>query len=144
MSPRVLHLLEFCDWIRHELLRRRRPPDHALGRRGEDLAHRHLQRKGYCIVARNFRARSGAGEIDIIARRGDALVFVEVKTRSSTEFGAPDEAVDAHKQRRIVRAACEYIRRTEGCWDQARFDIVSVVLGVSPAIEHLEDAFRPE
>src|SRR5260370_28838432 len=74
-----------------------------LGRRGERAAEKYLKRKGYRIVARNFRA-SGA-EIDLVAIDGETLVFVEVKTRRSRAGGAPEEAVDARKQLRMLRAA---------------------------------------
>ena len=109
---------------------------------GEDLAHRYLRRKGCTVVARNFRARSGAGEIDLVVWHGGALVFVEVKTRSSEEYGAPEAAVDAEKRMAIQRTAREYSRRSGVEWDKTRFDIVSVVLGQPVRIEWLRDAFR--
>ena len=70
---------------------------HAWGARGEDLAHRFLQKLGYMVVARNWRAEDGSGELDLVAWDGASLVVVEVKTRASTEFGLPEEAVDAAK-----------------------------------------------
>ena len=91
------------------LRRRAMGGDH--GRIGEDLAHRYLRRKGCTIVARNYRTRSGSGEIDVVAWQEETLVFVEVKTRSSEEFGAPDRAVDADKQRHLRTAARDYARR---------------------------------
>jgi putative endonuclease len=112
------------------------------GRRGEDLAHRYLRRQGLTIVARNFRARSGRGEIDLIARDGDSLVFVEVKTRATTEFGTPDRAVGQQKEDEVRRAAREYVRRSGASWDQARFDLVNIVLTDPPSIQWIRDAFR--
>ena len=119
--------------------RRRNPEDH--GRIGEDLAHRHLRDNGCTVVARNYRVASGKGEIDIVAWHGEQLVFVEVKTRASAEFGDPDRAVDMEKRDRVMRAARDYLRRANVPAEHVRFDIVSVVLDPSPAIEWLRDAF---
>ena len=119
--------------------RRRKPGDH--GRIGEDLAHRHLRRHGCTIVARNYRTRSGSGEIDVVAWEGEKLVFVEVKTRATTEFGAPESAVDREKRERVMRAARDYARRSDVPWERVRFDIVSVVLEPELAIEWQRDAF---
>jgi putative endonuclease len=121
-------------------LRRRRDPDNH-GRIGEDLAHRHLRRNGCTVVARNYRTPSGTGEIDIVAWHGERLVFVEVKTRISAEFGAPESAVDAEKRDRLLRAARDYVRRADLDWENTRFDIVSVILQPTPTIEWLRDAF---
>jgi putative endonuclease len=112
------------------------------GRLGEDMAHRYLRRRGCTVVARNFRARGGAGEIDLVAWHGRSLVFVEVKTRSSEEYGAPEVAVDAEKRIALERTAREYSRRSGVEWTKTRFDIVSVVLGKRVRIEWLRDAFR--
>ena len=94
------------------------------------------------MVARNYRALGGAGEIDLVAWEGDALVFVEVKTRASEEHGAPEAAVDAEKRIAIERTAREYARRSGVEWNRTRFDIVSVVLRRPVRIEWLRDAFR--
>jgi putative endonuclease len=122
------------------LRRRFHGGDH--GRLGEDLAFRFLRRKGCTVVARNFRARSGAGEIDLVAWHGETLVFVEVKTRSSEEYGAPEAAVDFEKRTALERTAREYSRRSGVEWGKTRFDIVSVVLEKPVRIEWLRDAFR--
>jgi putative endonuclease len=119
--------------------RRRRPEDH--GRIGEDLAHRHLRRNGCTVVARNYRTLSGSGEIDLIAWDGERLAIVEVKTRSRTDFGTPESAVDADKRARVIRAARDYARRADVPWEKVRFDIISIVLSSAPAIEWLRDAF---
>jgi len=124
-----------------DALRRRGPAGEDHGRIGEDLAHRYLRSHGCTVVARNYRARSGAGEIDLVAWHGDTLAFVEVKTRATTEFGDPDAAVDAEKRLRIERAAREYARRTGIDWQRTRFDIVSVALTRPPHIEWQRDAF---
>lgn len=114
----------------------------ATGARGEDLAHRFLQRRGYIVVARNYRPPSGRGEIDLVAWDGDVLVFVEVKTRASEEFGVPDRAVDREKQRLLDRAARDYSRRAGVPGDRVRFDIVNVVMDDPPRLELIADAFH--
>lgn len=120
--------------------RRRFSNDH--GRVGEDYAHRYLRRHGCTVVARNYRPRSGAGEIDIVAWDGEALAFVEVKTRVSAEHGEPESAVDAGKRERLEIAARDYARRAGVEWTRTRFDIVSVLLERPPRIEWSKDAFR--
>ncbi|HEV2445932.1 MAG TPA: YraN family protein [Candidatus Sulfopaludibacter sp.] len=124
-----------------DALRRRAFPDNH-GRMGEDAAHRYLRRRGCTVVARNYRPRSGPGEIDLVAWEGDRLVFVEVKTRATAEFGTPDRAVDEAKRAAVERAAREYASRANVGWEKARFDIVSVVLGRPMRIEWQRDAFR--
>lgn len=120
---------------------RRRSLRHDHGRLGEDYAYRFLRHRGCTVVSRNYRPRSGAGEIDIVAWHGERLVFVEVKTRSSTDFGTPEQAVDADKREALLRAARDYARRTGADWDRTRFDIVSVLLERPVRIEWLKDAF---
>jgi len=134
-------LYRLADRARHRMRRRRADPDFATGRRGEDLAHRFLRRQGFTIVARNYRPRAGAGEIDLIAWEKDQLAFIEVKTRATDEFGTPDRAVDAEKQAYIEHAARDYARRAGVDWGAVRFDIVSVLLTRPPAIGLLRDAF---
>jgi putative endonuclease len=113
-----------------------------LGRRGEDLAHSYLRRRKYVIVARNYRPLTGAkGEIDLIAREGQRLVFVEVKTRSSSAVSYPERAVNDEKQRFIIRAARDYARRANVDWRDVRFDVIAITGVNSPVIQHLEDAF---
>jgi putative endonuclease len=110
-----------------------------LGVRGERLAVRHLRRRGYRIVERNFRA-AGA-EIDIIASQGNTIVFVEVKARRTGSAGGAADAVDPRKQARIRRAAGIYLaRQPEGV--AARFDVVAIDWnGRRPTLELLKDAF---
>jgi putative endonuclease len=125
-------------------LRRRRTWDRnlAAGRRGEDLAHRYLRREGFLIVARNYRMASGEAEADLIAREGEDLVIVEVKTRESTDYGPPERAVNPEKQRHLIRVAREYARKTDTPWERVRFDVVSIVMGERPVITLLRGAFQ--
>jgi putative endonuclease len=130
------------EWLyRAAGVMRRRAMAGDHGRIGEDLAHRYLRRQGCTIVARNYRTRSGSGEIDLVAWQGETLVFVEVKTRDSAEFGTPDRAVDADKERHLRTAARDYARRAGVEWERIRFDVVSVVLNPR-RIEWIRDAFR--
>jgi len=122
---------------------RRRCLRHDHGRLGEDLAHRFLRRRGCTIVARNYRPRSGWGEIDLVAWHGGKLVFVEVKTRAGAEFGPPDRAVDAPKRAHLNYAARDYARRAGVEWKKVRFDIVSVLLAKPARIDWIRDAFAP-
>ncbi len=120
----------------------RHQPQHLRdARRGEDLAYRHVRKLGYRVVARNYRARHGKGEIDLVAWDQEQLAFVEVKTRSSEEFGAPERSVDHRKRQHLIHSALEYARRAGVDPMRMRFDIVSVVLA-SPIRVNLEkDAF---
>lgn len=97
-----------------------------LGRRGEDAAALYLVRRGYDILERNWTCF--AGEADIIARDGEALVFVEVKTRSSVEKGFPSEAVDAPKRERYEKIALAYLTEESFSDIPVRFDVVSIVV----------------
>ena len=112
----------------------------ALGKTGEDLACAELERRGYEIIARRYRQRSG--EIDIIAKDGPAWVFVEVKARDSHEFGEAAEAVTPCKQRRIAQLAREYVTRHRLSHCPCRFDVVSIHFDDGrPAIEVYQNAF---
>ncbi len=129
------------DLSRQWRQRRILTPDAALGRRGEDVAHRYLQGKGFAIVARNYRAANGEAEVDIIARDGSILVFVEVKARSTAAYGTPDRAIDRTKEKRINKAARSYVTRAQVPWGQVRFDTVAVVFTDPISITHVKDAF---
>jgi len=120
---------------------RRRSLRHDPGRLGEDMAHRYLRGRGCTVVARNYRTPSGSGEIDLVVWHGAVLVFVEVKTRTSAEYGEPESAVDQEKQSRLERAARDYARRAGVEWGKARFDIVSIVLGRRARIEWIRGAW---
>jgi len=111
------------------------------GRIGEDLAHRYLRGRGCTVVARNYRPPAGHGEIDLVVWHREKLVFVEVKTRDTADFGEPERAVDAEKQLHLTRAARDYARRAGVEWQNVRFDVVAVIL--SPRrIEWLRDMFH--
>jgi putative endonuclease len=109
------------------------------GNEGEQLAADFLLRKGFEIVERNYRHKHS--EIDAIARMGNLLVFVEVKTRSSSDFGHPEEFVDSRKRKKILEGADHYLHETN--WQgNVRYDIVSINLNTgSPEVVHIEDAF---
>lgn len=115
---------------------------HETGRRGEQVATRYLEGKGYRILETNYRWRRA--EIDVIARDGDELVFVEVKTRKGRAYGSPEGAVDRRKQDRIAKVAAHYLqeRGMEGV--DCRFDVLA--LREAPksgalAVDHFENAF---
>jgi putative endonuclease len=117
-------------------------PSLQLGQDGEELAAAHLTAAGMEVLARNWRCREG--ELDIVARDGDALVFVEVKTRSGTAFGEPSEAVGRVKARRIHVLACRWLAEERPAGSHVlRFDVVAVVRrrGFAPEIVHLRGAF---
>jgi putative endonuclease len=93
------------------------------------------------VVARNHRTATGSGEVDLVAWDGPTLVFVEVKSRATEEYGAPDRAIDDEKRRRLTRAAGDYLRRSGLPSPAVRFDVVNVILSDPPEITHLRDAF---
>jgi putative endonuclease len=115
-----------------------------LGVRGETLAYWYLRQAGYTIVARNWRARSGAGELDLVGWEGPTLAFVEVKTRTSDVAGPPEEAVSQNKQKRVIKAAREYLRQLRRKPMSCRFDVVSVSLHPEEGLQVrlIKDAFR--
>ena len=132
----------FLDWLRHARRRRLWSRDLATGRRGEDLAHRFLRRQGFTVVARNHRLPSGDGEADLIAWEGPALVFVEVKSRETAEYGPPERAIGEQKRAHLLRVAREYTRKTQTPWDRVRFDVVTVVLSRPPRLTLFRQALK--
>ena len=110
------------------------------GRLGEQLAAELLLNKGYKILEKNWRW--GKGEIDLICTYQDSLIFVEVKTRSVSTFGHPEDAVSANKQQRMFELAAEYMFRIQ-YEEEYRFDIISIVLQPKLDIKHYQDAFFP-
>ena len=134
-------LYRLADFARHHGRQHSWDPDMATGRRGEDIAHRFLQRAGLTVVARNHRTTGGSGEVDLVAWDGDHLVFVEVKTRASKEFGPPDRAVGGDKAQKIIRAARDYALKSNFPWENVRFDVVGIVLDTPPTVTHLKDVF---
>jgi putative endonuclease len=114
-----------------------------LGERGEKLAARFLRSHGFKILYRNFRGRQG-GEIDLVCRERDTLVFVEVKTRTREDFGRPLEAVNPEKQRRISLGGLAWLRLLGDPDILFRFDVVEVVIaeGTDPRLELIRNAFQ--
>ena len=116
-------------------------PRQELGKRGEAQAAELLKRRGYKILEQNYRSR--LGEIDIIARDRQTLVFVEVKARTSSDYGPPKAAVTPAKQRKISMAALGYLKETGQTRVKARFDVVTL-LGAGPKtrIDIIKNAFE--
>lgn len=114
----------------------------ALGRWGEEQAAAFLQRRGYQILERN--ARTPYGEIDLLARQGDLLVFVEVKTRSSASYGFPEESVTPAKQAHLLAAAQAYLQEHPALDGDWQVDVIAVQVrpGQAPAIRHFENVLR--
>ena len=114
----------------------------SFGLLGEELACQALEQRGYVILDRRYRTKHG--EIDIIARDGDCLVFVEVKARQDGSFGDPEEAVTLRKQQQMVWMATDYLARYVAGEVACRFDVVGVnTLADPPSVVLIEDAFRP-
>lgn len=116
----------------------------SLGLRGEDLACQELERRGYTVISRRFR--TAFGELDIIARHQDYVVFVEVKARTDRSFGDAIEAVTSQKEQRLVAMATEYLwlNRLVESETPCRFDVVTVETSLDPPrLTVCEDAFRP-
>ncbi|HYJ78212.1 MAG TPA: YraN family protein [Longimicrobiaceae bacterium] len=113
-----------------------------LGDRGEQLAADHLLRAGWTVLHRNFRL--GRKEIDLVARRGEVVAFVEVKTRGGLGYGHPLEAIRWKKRREIQQVAAAWVDRHGRDGYVYRFDAVSVLMqaGAQPVVEHVEDAWR--
>ena len=112
----------------------------TLGRVGEDIAERHLAKLGLSIVARNYRCTYG--EIDLVALDGDELVFVEVRTRASRDFGSPEESITPAKQARMVRCALSYLSaKPPSSW---RIDVVAIEFerGKVTRIDHYKNALQ--
>jgi putative endonuclease len=115
-------------------------PRQALARWGEDLAEKYLAQKGYTLLAKN--ARTPYGEIDLVVQQGPITVFVEVKTRTSTAYGLPEEAVTTAKQAHLLASAEAYLQNhptLEGDW---RIDVIAIrrLPRAAPEIVHFENA----
>lgn len=113
-----------------------------LGASGEQLACQWLLERGYTLLHRNWR--HGHAELDIVARQGNEVVVVEVKTRATDRHGHPEEAVGPAKRRKLMRAAAAYVE-TFDLHADIRFDIISVVMGPGqpPRILHIQEALYP-
>jgi putative endonuclease len=119
------------------------PAEGALGDRGENVAAKYLRNLGYKILHRNFECKFG--EVDIIARDGNTLVFVEVKTRKDGEDSPePDEQVNINKQHQMSKVAEHYLSRYGIPQPASRFDVLAVIWprNVEPIIRHTKDAFE--
>jgi putative endonuclease len=139
---RAMHFHFQCvaSWLNRKPL-----PGHLqLGQLGERAARKHLKRQGLKFLTANFR--TDRGEIDLVMRDQDCLVFVEVKTRSSEEWERPAAAVDAERRRRLTRAGLDYLRLLKNPLVKVRFDIVEVLLldGRVDEVRHLRNSFPME
>ena len=113
-----------------------------IGRQGEDIACDFLRKNKYMILACNYQVRQG--EIDIIAQKGDKIVFVEVKTRTSKRFGTAAEAVTWKKRQHIMQAALAYMQNEKPKCPQYQFDVIEIYLtkdGIFEELNHIKDAF---
>lgn len=112
-----------------------------FGQKGEDIAVRHLKKAGYKIIETNYRTK--LGEIDIIAQDKDTIVFAEVKTRRSVQFGSPKQAVTPHKQKKMSMVALCYLKATGRTASRARFDVVGIISNRDePRVEIIKNAFE--
>lgn len=113
---------------------------HEFGKKGEALAEEYLRRKGFQILKRNYRY--GHKEIDLIAKEGNTIVFVEVKAGRSKSFGAPHERVDLRKQRNLIDAASDFIQKEMITDCDFRFDVLAITYQKGREdIDHIKNAF---
>jgi putative endonuclease len=116
-------------------------PRHTVGKAGEEAAVQYLRQHGYQILERNYRCRFG--EIDLIARDGKVLAFVEVKTRRSLKYGPAAAAVTREKQRHLIKASQVYLMQMKKADELCRFDVVTVAMDAQQSyIELIKDAFQ--
>jgi len=129
-----------AGWLNRKPL----PPHLRYGQLGEREAKKHLKRLGMKFLTANFRTERG--EIDLVMRDKDCLVFVEVKTRSSEEWTRPAAAVDRERRQRLTRAGLDYLRKLKNPKVKVRFDIVEVLLqdGAVREVRHLPNSFAME
>jgi len=113
-------------------------PRHRQGAAAESVAADALRGAGYQVLEQRFRY--GHSDVDLVARRGAVVVFIEVKSRADERFGAASEAVTVRKQANLVRAASVWLTRSGRAWNSIRFDVITVTDG---RLEWLQDAFRP-
>lgn len=113
-----------------------------LGEEGEEIAVAFLKGRKYAVLERNFRCK--CGEVDIVARDGKTLVFVEVKTRRTASYGPPQASVTSFKQRQIAKAALTWLASKKMQDIPARFDVVAIIMREHevPHIEHIQNAFE--
>ena len=133
-TPMLNKLVPYCP--KPQMLNKQQ----QFGEKGEALAVRYLKKNGYKILEQNYR--TALGEIDIIAREDNTIVFVEVKSRKSIRFGNPKWAVNSNKQRKISMVALQYLKATQQSSAKARFDVVSVISNQdNPEISIIKNAF---
>ena len=118
------------------------PFHYSLGLQGEEIAHRYLLGQGYEILTRNFRCP--IGEIDLVAKRGERYFFIEIKARSSSRFGSPQEAVTRQKQAKLIRLAQWYLKQHRLADAAFSFDVIAVMFSSEgePKISHIQNAFE--
>ncbi|MBI4652704.1 YraN family protein [Candidatus Kuenenbacteria bacterium] len=113
-----------------------------IGNLGEKIAKNFFKKQGYKIIKQNFTNRMG--EIDLIVKEKDQIVFVEVKTRTNQNFGYPEESIDSRKQSKIIRTALNYLFEKKIVSENYRFDVISIEvnqLTKKATIKHIKDAF---
>jgi putative endonuclease len=131
------------QWFANRFFQRNAMPVHLVfGQKGEVAARKHLQKHGMKFLCANYK--SSRGEIDLVFRENDCLVFVEVKTRSGEDWNRPASAVDKRKKRALTRCSLDYLRALKNPYVKIRFDIVEVLLqeGEVHEVRHLENAFN--
>jgi putative endonuclease len=135
-------IASLLDLFRHAGRRRREAPHMVLARRGEDLAHRFVERElGWKVIARNYRHPMRKLEIDMVAVDGNTLVVAEVKTRASDEINHPLRAVDREKVWHIGHGARAWISRAEAFEMAVRFDVLTVIIGETERVEYHRDVY---
>jgi putative endonuclease len=113
-----------------------------IGNKGESLAEDYIKRKGYEVIHRNYRCK--LGEIDIIAKDGDTIVFIEVRTKQNENFGSPQDSVTSTKISKISKTALSFIQEKNLSGYSYRFDFIAITFSQGkPNIEHIENAFMP-
>jgi putative endonuclease len=144
-SGRLTHAtLGALDWLAERTLTPpTRPAHQRTGRRGEEDAYFYLRRRGYVMVARNYRSSHHRGEIDLVGWDGNVLCFIEVKTRTTRDVKPAEAAVDREKQRSLAGVAREYLGHTPSPSCQWRFDVVAVyyLQGAPPEFQLFQNAF---
>lgn len=137
-------LARLLDRLRARLARRVHTPAHCLGRRAEDLAHRYLEGRGYHILDRNWFDWPSLSEIDLVARHGGELVFIEVKARAAGALAPPEAALHSIKRAALLRGAGAYARRAGVAPERVRFDLVTIVFEEPPRVSlHQGQTLRP-
>jgi putative endonuclease len=142
--PAIGARMNFLARLKARLFGKAEPEHLRRGKLGERTAKKYLKRHGLKFLTANFRSRRG--EIDLVFRDHDCLVFIEVKTRSSEEWGRPASAVDAERRGRLTRAGLDYLTLLHRPAVKVRYDIVEVLLegGAVKEVRHLENAFPME